>query len=140
MDWSDVASHLTGIAHLATVTSGGDPHVSRVAPAIDGDTVWIATRATSAKARNVSAKPRAVVMWAPGAEAYVWADVDVVHDTPTKQRIWDSGVFSMPLAALFGSPDRDDFVLLRLTPTAATVIVQSESGLRRNVWRADRPV
>jgi hypothetical protein len=38
--------------------------------------------------------------------------------------------------AMFGSPENDDFVLLRLSPTNATVVAQGESGLRRDTWHA----
>ena len=55
--WAEVASYLTGFAHLATVGPNGDPHVAKVAPAVDDDVIWIATRASSRKARNADALP-----------------------------------------------------------------------------------
>ena len=136
MDWSDVAIHLTGQAHIATIRPDGTPHVAKVWPAIDGRTIWIGTRATSGKARNLRVNPRAALMFEPAAEAYVSGEAEVVSDLPTKQRIWDSGIFPYPLAGFFGSADRDDFVLLRFTPARAILMTQGDAGLRRDTWQA----
>ncbi len=135
MQWTDVAIHLTGQAHIATVRADGSPHVAKVWPALDGETIWIGTRATSGKARNLRVNPEAALMFEPQGEAYVSGEVEVISDLPTKQRIWDSGIFPYPLAGFFGSADRDDFVLLRFTPRRAIVFTQGESGLSRDVWQ-----
>jgi general stress protein 26 len=135
VQWTDVAIHLTGQAHIATVRADGSPHVAKVWPALDGQTIWIGTRATSGKARNLRVNPEAALMFEPQGEAYVSGDVEVISDLPTKQRIWDSGIFPYPLAGFFGSADRDDFVLLRFTPRRAIVFTQGESGLSRDVWQ-----
>jgi general stress protein 26 len=136
MEWSDVAAHLSGQAHIATVRADGLPHVARVWPALDGQTIWIGTRATSGKARNLRVNPEAALMFEPAGEAYVTGDVEVVTDMPTKQRIWNSGIFPYPMAGFFGSADSDDFVLLRFTPRRAIVMTQGDSGLRRDTWQA----
>ena len=136
MEWSDVAVHLTGQAHIATVRADGSPHVAKVWPAVDGQTIWIGTRATSGKARNLRANPGAALMFEPQGEAYVSGEVDVVIDLGTKQRIWNSGIFDYPLAGFFGAPDRDDFVFVRVTPRQAIVMTQGEAGIRRDTWRA----
>jgi general stress protein 26 len=136
VQWTDVASHLTGQAHIATVRADGSPHVAKVWPALDGQTIWIGTRATSGKARNLRVNPEAALMFEPQGEAYVSGDVEVISALPTKQRVWDSGIFPYPLAGVFGSADRDDFVLLRFTPRRAIVMTQGESGLRRDTWQA----
>jgi general stress protein 26 len=136
VQWTDVATHLTGQAHIATVRADGSPHVAKVWPALDGETIWIGTRATSGKARNLRVNPEAALMFEPQGEAYVSGEVEVISDLPTKQRIWDSGIFPYPLAGFFGSADRDDFVLLRFTPRRAIVFTQGESGLSRDVWQA----
>ena len=136
MEWSDVAAHLTGQAHIATVRPDGSPHVARVWPAVDGTTIWIGTRARSGKARNLRANPAAALMFEPAGEAYVSGDAEVVSDPATKQRIWDSGIFPYPMAGFFGSADNDDFVLLKFTPRRAIVMTQGESGIRRDTWPA----
>ena len=136
MQWTDVAIHLTGQAHIATVRADGTPHVAKVWPALERQTIWIGTRATSGKARNLRVNPEAALMFEPQGEAYVSGDVEVISDVSTKQRIWDSGIFPYPMAGFFGAADRDDFVLLKFTPRRAIVMTQGESGLRRDVWEA----
>ena len=137
MEWSEVAVHLTGQAHIATVRADGSPHVAKVWPAVDGQTIWIGTRATSGKARNLRANPGAALMFEPQGEAYVSGEAEVVTDLETKQRIWNSDIFPYPLAGFFGAPERDDFVFLRFTPRRAIVMSQGEAGIRRDTWRVN---
>jgi general stress protein 26 len=134
--WSDVAVHLNGFAHLATVRPDGGPHVAKVAPAVEGDTIWIATRTTSAKARNIAGHPQVAVMFEPGAEVYVQADAELVHDLATKRRVWTSGLFPFPLEGFFGSFDDAGFVLVRLRPMSAIVMTQGPTGPQRQKWTA----
>ena len=139
MEWSDVAAHVTGQAHIATVRADGSPHVAKVWPALDGETIWIGTRASSGKARNLRVNPKAALMFEPTGEAYISGEVEVVSDVATKERIWNSGIFDYPMAGFFGSADSDDFVLLRFTPLRAIVMTQDESGIRRDTWQASGP-
>jgi general stress protein 26 len=132
--WSDVAEDLTGFAHLATVRPDGMPHVAKVAPALDGDVLWLATRASSRKARNLAAHPHAALMFEPSAEVYVRAEAGLMHDLATKERIWTSGMFPFPLATFFGTFDHPDFVLVQLTPTSAIVMRQGTDGITRDTW------
>jgi general stress protein 26 len=134
LEWSEVAEHLTGFAHVATVRPDGVPHVSKVAPALEGDVLWIATRASSRKARNVAAGSRVAVMFEPQAEVYVDADAELVDDAATKQRIWMSGLFPFPLDSFFGSVDNPDFVLVRLRPRSAIVMRHGVDGIGRDTW------
>jgi PPOX class probable F420-dependent enzyme len=135
MEWSDVAVHLTGQAHIATVRPDGSPHVAKVWPAVDGDTIWIGTRTTSGKARNLRANPGAALMFEAQGEASVSGEAELVDDIHTKQRIWNSGIFPYPLAGFFGAPERDDFVFLRFRPGRAIVMTQGDEGVRRDTWR-----
>ena len=137
MEWADVARHLTGQAHIATVRADGSPHVAKVWPAVDGDTIWIGTRATSGKARNLRVDPGAALMFEPAGEAYVYGEVLVVDDVESKQRVWNSGIFEYPLERFFGAPERDDFVFLQFTPHRAIVMTQGESGIRRDTWQVN---
>jgi len=134
MEWSDVAVHLTGQAHMATVRADGSPHVAKVWPAVDGGTIWIGTRATSGKARNLRVNPGAALMFEPKGEAYVYGDAEVITDLETKQRIWNSGIFPYPMEGFFGAAERDDFVFLEITPRRAIVMTQGESGIQRDTW------
>lgn len=134
IDWADLVPHLTGFAHIATVRPDGRPHVAKVAPALDGEVLWIASRVSSRKARNVAADPHVALMFEPRAEAYVQADGELVTDLATKERIWSSGLFPFPLETFFGAPDHPDFVLIRLTPTSAILMSQDAAGIRRDTW------
>jgi general stress protein 26 len=134
IDWPEVAGLLTGFAHLATVRPDGLPHVAKVSPALDGDVLWLATRSSSRKARNLAAHPHAAIMFEPGAEVYVRAEAEMVHDLPTKERIWNSGMFPFPLAMFFGTFDQPDFVLVRFTPVSAIVMRQGADRVSRDTW------
>ena len=120
---------------MATVRPDGSPHVAKVWPAVDGHTIWIGTRATSGKARNLRVHPGAALMYEPQGEAYVYGDAEVVTDIETKQRVWNSGIFTYPMEGFFGAPERDDFVFLKITPRRAIVLTQGESGIVRNTWQ-----
>ena len=129
-----MAAHITGHAHMATIRPDGSPHVAKVWPAVDGGTVWIGTRADSGKARNLRLDPRAALMFEPQAEVYLSGEAELVTDVETKRRVWTSGIFEYPLESFFGSADREDFVFIKVTPTRATVMLQSEAGIRRETW------
>ena len=133
MDWSDVVSHLTGIAHLATVRPDGTAHVAVVSPSVEGDLIWIGVEASSATAGNVASNPSAALVWTPGAEAYVWADVAIVDDVDTKRRLWD-GAWGYDPAGFFGTPDNPDYLLLRLAPHRALLMTMGASGPQRLRW------
>jgi general stress protein 26 len=137
--WADLVPHLTGFAHIATVRPDGRPHVAKVAPVVDGEVLWIASRVSSLKARNMAAHPQVAVMFEPRAEAYVQADAELVTDLATKERIWSSGMFPFPLEGFFGAFDDPDFVLIRLTPTSAILMSQAEGGIRRDTWMRPSP-
>ena len=119
---------------MATVRPDGSPHVAKVWPAVDGETIWIGTRATSGKARNLRVHPGAALMFEQKGEAYVYGDAAVITDLDTKQRIWNSGIFPYPMEGFFGSADRDDFMFLKITPRRAIVMTQGESGIQRDTW------
>ena len=135
LEWDEVAPHLTGMAHAATATPDGTPHVSVVAAVVDGDVIWIATNRSSGKARNVAANPRMALVFRPGSESYVSGTVEIVDDADEKRRRW-SGFFPYDAASFFGPPENDGVVLLKIRPTSATVLRQDESGLHRYRWRA----
>jgi general stress protein 26 len=139
MEWSAIVPHLTGHAHIATVGPDGGPHVAKVAPAVEGEVVWIAMNADSTTVRNLRASPQLAVMFEPEAELYVYGTVDLVADHATKRRIADAGLFPFSVEGFFGPPEHDSWVLVRLAPARATLISQGETGLRRDTWRSPPP-
>ena len=127
--------HLTGLAHAATATPDGRPHVSVVSPGVDGDIVCFLTRASSGKAANLRANPRIALMWQPAAEVYLHGDARVVDDVEEKRRIWSSGVLPYDPAGFFGTPDDPGVVLVTVHPATAIVLVEDAGSIRRRTWR-----
>ena len=134
MEWSDVATHLTGFAHIATATPDGDPHVAVVWPIVDGETIWVFTRASSAKARRIATNGRIALMWRPGAEAYVHGSAELVHDLSVKEQLWARTDLPFDPSRFFGTVDDPDHVLIKVTPDRAVVMTHDGQGLRRLTW------
>lgn len=132
LTWEDVAPQLSGLANMATASATGVPHVAIVAPVLDGPALWIFTRRSSHKARNLAANPGIALMWRPGAEIYLQGVADLVDDPADKARLWSRTDLPFDPAGFFGSPDHPDFVLIRVRPHRAVVL--GPAG--RAVWRA----
>ena len=135
LEWDEVATYLTGMAHAATASRTGTPHVSVVAAVVDGDSIWITTRRTSGKAANLAENPLIALVFRPGSESYVSGTVEIVDDVDEKRRRW-AGFFPYDATSFFGPPENDGVVLLKVSPTSAIVMTQDESGLQRGRWRA----
>lgn len=112
--WEQIVEGLDRIAQVATVSADGEPHVARVAPVREGTMLWIFTRASSAKARNVAASGRMALLWASGAEVYVWGRAELIDDPVDKARLWARHDLAFDPAGFFGSVDDPDFVLVRV--------------------------
>lgn len=130
--WNELAAQLTGLAHLATASAEGRPHVSVVAPVLDGDRLWIFTRRGSGKARNLAVNPAVALMWRPGAEIYLQGRAELVDDPADKAKLWARSDLPFDPAAFFGSPDHPDLVLVRVVPERAVIL--GPGG--RRVWTA----
>jgi PPOX class probable F420-dependent enzyme len=137
MDWREVTESLAGagLAHVATASADGKPHVSVVSPAVEGQTLWFATTASSRKARNLAANPRVAMMWQPQAEIYLSGAATLVADEAEKRRLWDSGLFAFDLASFWGRPDNPQLVFVKVEPDSAIVMSFGAAGLTRRTWR-----
>lgn len=135
MEWSEVVPLLRGVAHLATTTADGDPHVSAVMPIVDGDELVVFTRADSAKAQRIAANGRVALMWEPGEEVYVHGTATVVDDLDEKRAMWTRPDLPFDPAAFFGDADNPGLVLLRIRPTRAVVMRDDGSGPRAHRWQ-----
>lgn len=137
MDWDELAELLAGagLAHIATASVDGRPHVAVVAPFVEGDGLWVFTTRGSGKARNLAENPRMALVWRPGPEIYVQADAVLVDDLAEKARLWDSGLLPFDPVGFFGTPDNPDLVLVRVTPRSATVLAMGPTGPSRRTWR-----
>jgi general stress protein 26 len=132
MTWADIAPQLTGQAHIATVRADGSPHVAVVAPLVEGQEIWIFTRRSSRKARNLAADGRIALMWRPQSELYVYGRAQLIDDPATKARLWATEGLQFDPAGFFGSADHPDFVVIRVIPERAIVI--GPTG--RTTWNA----
>ena len=131
--WDDVAAQLTGLAHVATASADGTPHVAVVAPVLEGRQLWIFTMRSSRKARNLAANPRISLMWRPRSEIYLTADAELVDSADDKARLWARSDLPFDPVGFFDTPDNPDFVLVRVTPRRA-VVMGPPAG--RAVWTA----
>ncbi|MDQ6614462.1 MAG: pyridoxamine 5'-phosphate oxidase family protein [Actinomycetota bacterium] len=120
---------------MASAGTDGWPHVSVVSPAVEGELLWIATRASSGKAGNIRVNPRVALVWQPGAEIYVWGRASWVEEDGEKQRLWESGVFPFDLAGFFGTWAHPGFIFIKVEPVSALVLSQGTEGLSRRRWR-----
>jgi general stress protein 26 len=136
MEWTDVAPHLVGLAHLATVTGDGKPHVAIVSPRVEGDILWLGALRSSKKVRNVTARPFGALVWSGTAEAYVDVAIEIVDLVSEKRRLWEGWAYDP--AVFFASPDNEDYVLLRCTPISATLMTAGDSGPLRQRWKPSR--
>lgn len=137
MEWEEVVSFLKGanIAHLATASPDGDPHVSVVSPAVEADVLWLATTASSRKARNLRANPRVALVWQPQAEIYLSGSAAMVSDEAEKHRLWESGLFAFDLAAFWVTADNPALVFVKVQPVSAMVMSIGPEGLSQQRWR-----
>lgn len=131
--WDALTSHLHGVASLATVTPGGDPHVAIVTPLVDGDLLWIGANHSSAKTRNLGSMPAVALVWATDVDAYVWGSTRLVDDLDTKRSLWDRWAYDA--SEHFSAPEDDDYVLVEVSPTRALMIEYASDGVHRRRWR-----
>lgn len=134
MNWSDIAAHITGLAHIATADADGVPHAALVTVVVEGDVLWMLTRQSSRKGRNLAENPHISIMWHPGAEVYVQGDVQLITALEEKQRIWGSGLLPYDPAMFFGTPENPDMVLVRITPVRALIMTMGERGPQEQRW------
>jgi general stress protein 26 len=139
IDWDQMSAFIdgAGLAHVATASPSGEPHVALVFAVREGRHLTFTTRSMSGKARNLAANPRMTLMWqGNGAESYLWGTVRLIDDPQEKSRVWDGGLFPFDLSQFFGSPESPGWVVGRVDPERAVVMVQRDAGMERLVWRA----
>lgn len=119
------------MASLATAAPDATPHVSAVAPVLDGDQLWIFTRRSSRKARNIAANPAVALMWRPGVEVYVWGRAELDDDVDVKSRLWHRADLPFDPAAFFGTVDSPDFAVVRVHAERAVLLGQRG----RSLWQ-----
>jgi general stress protein 26 len=63
-------------------------------------------------------------------------DTIILDDVDEKKRIWNSGLLPYNPADFFGTPENPELVLLKVTPTSATVIALGGEGPSVQRWKA----
>ncbi|MBA2518178.1 MAG: pyridoxamine 5'-phosphate oxidase family protein [Chloroflexia bacterium] len=118
------AARLSPWTHVATVGADGNPDVSPVHPAWEGDTIWFMAYGSSVKVRNIAHHPNVAMHWQvteAGDGVEVWGPAEVFTDLDTKRRLWN-GVFSYDLNLFApGGPEG--------SPEVAFVAVRPERAL-----------
>jgi general stress protein 26 len=125
------------MAHLATASSAGAPHVSKVWPVVDGDVLWVFTRQLSGKVRRIAGNPQVALMFEANSETYLYGTATLVHDQAEKQRLWARTDLPFDPAMFFGSADHPDHVLVRITPQRAIVTTHDANGFVQRTWTAE---
>lgn len=133
LNWSEVTADMKGLASLATVTPDGQPHVAIVSPTEVDGTIWIGINRSSAKARNLGAAPQAALVWSEEAELYLWGEAELVDDLDVKRSMW-ADAWSYDPAMFFQTPENEDYLLIKVTPTRAMRMVIGEQGPERRRW------
>jgi hypothetical protein len=126
--------------NVATVDRRGRPRSRILHPIWEGATGWVATRRPTLKAQHLARNPFVSLAYVTDLAKPVYVDCQASWEESLteKQRIWALLLAAPPPlgydpAPLFGSPDRDDFGLLKLTPWR--IELADLPGSRR-VWSA----
>jgi general stress protein 26 len=109
--------------NVATMDTKGRPRSRVLHPIWEGSTGWIATGATSLKAKHLAQNPNVSVAYIqdPLKPVYAECTVEWINDMGEKQRLWDLFGNTPPplgynLANFFSTVDNPGYGLLKLTP------------------------
>lgn len=121
---------------LATNSQDG-PRVRMVHPTFEGETLWLATGTTSAKARQIAADPRVDVQFQVAPPDFVHLLVrgtaELIDDAAEKKRVWD--VLDYDLTQFWsGGPTDPNYRPVRITPERVEISKMFGSTDKR-VWR-----
>ncbi|HZQ37139.1 MAG TPA: pyridoxamine 5'-phosphate oxidase family protein [Dehalococcoidia bacterium] len=130
-------------AFLATA-GGRQPHVRVVHPVWEGGAVWIATRSSSAKVRQLQRNPRAELFYwtKEGRHLTVTGVCTVVEDAAEKSRIWlvfkGDPIAGYDPGVIWRGAHDPNFCLLRLDPHRIEAFNAPElaQGVQPRLWRA----
>ncbi len=122
---------------LATVT-GDEPRVRMVHPTWEGDTLWIATGPTTAKARQIQRNSAVDIQFQVAPDDFVHllvrGNATIVTDADTKRRVWD--VMDYDLSQFWpAGPESPDYCAVRVEPTRVELSHMFGTANKR-VWRA----
>ena len=139
MDWYDVVDAARSISWVtAFSTAGGDgrPAVSFVAPGFADNKVFVGTRPTTRKIRNLAENAHVSMHWpvtTGGPGQLFIRGTAVVRSTPeAKKAIWNNGGWSYDLSQFFQAVDNPDLVFIEVHPTYASLM---GADFETTTWR-----
>ena len=127
MNWNDVVARARAArgdgAFLATSGRDGRPHLAWVGIGYGAETFWIATFASSQKARNLATNPEVALHWQEHPEHLVFARATarVVSDPAETRELWDRAVMPYPLSTFWSSADDPQLRFAELIPRKVTI-------------------
>jgi general stress protein 26 len=129
MEWDEVVDAATSISWVvAFATAGGDgrPAVSFVAPGFADGRIFVGTRPSTRKVRNLAQNAAVSMHWpvTTGGPGQLFVrGTGVVRSTPErKQAIWNNGGWNYDLAQFFQSIDNPDLVFIEVVPSYASLL------------------
>ena len=133
----DAASQEAIWCAVATVANG-EPRVRMVHPTWEGDILWFATGANSAKVRQMRANPIVDIQYQVGPPTFthimVRGPVVIIEDPAEKKRVWD--VLDYDLSQFWpDGPEDPGYAPIQITPTRVELSGMFGSGDKR-IYRA----
>jgi nitroimidazol reductase NimA-like FMN-containing flavoprotein (pyridoxamine 5'-phosphate oxidase superfamily) len=152
LDWAEAERRLRkgGWFWLATVRPDAAPHVMPVFAAWSAPMLYVASKATARKTRNLDANARCVVTTDTGdLHLIVEGEARHVHDAETLQRAsdafatiyeWPTTVSEGKLDAEFGAPTSGGppYDVFEIRPTRAFALPTDGESMTPTRWRFDR--
>jgi Pyridoxamine 5'-phosphate oxidase len=152
LDWTEAEHRLTkgGWFWLATVRPDGSPHVMPVFAAWSAPVLFVASKETARKSRNLDANPRCVITTDTGdLHVIIEGEARHVRDRQTLQRAsdafaavyqWPTTVIDGRLDAEYGAPTSGGppYEVFEIRPTIAFGLPTDGESTTPTRWRFDR--
>lgn len=140
MEWTEFetgARQTSWVAYLATADRTGRPHVAPVAPGFSDGTLWVATRRSSTKFRNLTENTSVALHWpvtggaGPG-EIFARGTARLWSTEADRIRLWAEAPMPYDLSQFFGTPDNADLAFVEISVSDASIL---GPDIQRRRWR-----
>lgn len=126
LDWHQVVSEAKQVsadAYLATVDAHGMPHIAFVAPGFGDERIFIATDATTAKAKHIASNASVALHWPVNESNRQILIRGLAHilEGEAKVAAWEAGHFDWDIAAWYEGPEDPSLALIEVMPHSAIV-------------------
>ena len=129
------------IVHMATVSSGGGPHVAPVHADWSDGRLYVMAGTDARKVRNIASNPNVSLHYQVGEKTgwdslLIWGTAAVLDSLEDKRKLW-TGVFSYDLNLFSpGGPDESPTTcFIEITPERA-VLLRNFGMAGRDEWTA----